>query len=55
VRSGADLVVWMTIAGGVMFTLVSVTAWVTGRRIAGLFFAAFAGVSFAFAIGLLNR
>jgi hypothetical protein len=55
VRSGVDLVVWMSIGGGVMFTLVSVAAWVTGRRAAGLFFAAFAGVSFAFAIALLNR
>ena len=54
-RSGVDLVVWMTIGGGVMFTLVSVTAWVTGRRLAGLLLAAVAGVNFAFAIALLNR
>ena len=54
-RSGVDLVAWMTIGGGVMFTLVSVTAWVTGRRLAGVLLAVVAGVNFAFAVGLLNR
>ena len=54
-RSGVDLVVWMTIGGGVMFALASVTAWVNGRRIAGLLLAAVAGVNFAFAVALLNR
>jgi hypothetical protein len=55
VRSGVDLVVWMTIGGGVMFTLLSVVAWVTGRRVAGALLAIVAGVDFAFAVGLLNR
>jgi hypothetical protein len=55
VRAGADLVVLMTIGGGVMFTLFSVVAWVTGRRVGGLVLAALAGANFAFAIGLLNR
>lgn len=54
-RSGVDLVLWMTIGGGVLFTLFSVGAWVTGRRVAGLLLAAVAGLDFAFAIGLLNR
>lgn len=54
-RSGADLVLLMTIGGGVMFTLFSVVAWVMGRRIGGLLLAALAGLDFAFAIALLNR
>ena len=55
VRSGADLVLLMTLGGGVMFTLFAVLAWLTGRRVGGLLLAALAGVDFAFAIALLNR
>jgi hypothetical protein len=55
VRSGPELVVLMTVAGGVMFTLLSVAAWVGGRRVGGIVLAAFAGVSFAFAVALLSR
>ena len=54
-RSGADIVLLLTIGGGVMFTLFSVVAWVTGRRAGGLMLAALAGLDFAFAIALLNR
>ena len=54
-RSGGDLVVMMMIGGGVMFTLVSVVAWVTGRRVASVIMAAIAGLDFAFAISLLTR
>jgi hypothetical protein len=42
-------------AGGVFFTLFSVVAWTTGRRIAALLLAVLAGVDFAFAIALLTR
>jgi hypothetical protein len=55
VRSGPELVVLMTLGGGVMFTLFAVVAWVTGRRAGGLLLAALAGADFAFAIALLNR
>ena len=54
-RSGADLVVMLMIGGGVMFTLISVVAWTTGRRLAALLLAAIAGLDFAFAISLLTR
>jgi hypothetical protein len=55
VRSGPDLVLLMSIGGGVMFTLFAVVAWLTGRRAGGLILAAIAGIDFAFAIALLNR
>lgn len=54
-RSGVDLVMMMTFGGGVMFTLFSVVAWMTGRRAGGLALAVVAGLDFAFAIALLNR
>ena len=54
-RSGPDLVLLMTIGGGVMFTLFAVVAWVTGRRAGGLVLASLAGIDLAFAIALLNR
>ena len=54
-RSGGDLVVMMMIGGGVMFTLISVVAWTTGRRVASVIMAAVAGLDFAFAISLLTR
>jgi hypothetical protein len=54
-RSGPELVLLMTLAGGVMFTLFAVVAWVTGRRVGGLVLAAIAGANFAYAIALLNR
>jgi hypothetical protein len=55
VRSGSDLVVMLMIGGGVMFTLISVVAWTTGRRVASIVMAALAGLDFAFAISLLTR
>jgi hypothetical protein len=55
VRTGPDLVLLMTLGGGVMFTLFSVVAWATGRRVGGLVLAALAGANFAFAIALMNR
>ncbi|MGE5228174.1 MAG: hypothetical protein ACM3MJ_00465 [Deltaproteobacteria bacterium] len=54
-RYGGDLVVLFMLGGGVMFTLLSVAAWVTGRRVAAVFLAVVAGANLAFAIGLLNR
>jgi hypothetical protein len=52
---GENLVLLLTLLGGVAFTLFAVAAWVTGRRAGGLLLAALAGVDFAFAIALLNR
>jgi hypothetical protein len=52
---GENLVLLLTVCGGVAFTLFAVAAWVTGRRAGGLLLAALAGVDFAFAIALLNR
>ena len=54
-RSGGDLVVLFMLGGGVLFTLFSVVAWTTGRRVGALLLAVVAGVNFAFAIGLLTR
>ncbi len=54
-RSGGDLLVIMMIGGGVMFTLISVVAWATGRRAASVVIAAVAGLDFAFVISLLTR
>jgi hypothetical protein len=45
----------MMIGGGVMFTLISVVAWVTQRRVAAVVMAVIAGLDFAFAISLLSR
>jgi hypothetical protein len=55
VRSGSDLVVLLMLGGGLMFTLISVVAWTTGRRVGSLLLAAIAGLDFAFAISLLTR
>ena len=55
VRSGGDLVVLFMLGGGVMFTLFSVVAWTTGRRVGALVLAVIAGANFAFAVGLLTR
>jgi hypothetical protein len=55
VRYGGDLVVLFMLGGGVMFTLLSIAAWVTGRRAAAVFLAVVAGANLAFAIALLNR
>lgn len=54
-RAGPDLVVLLMLGGGVMFTLISVVAWTTGRRAGALIMAAIAGMDFAFAISLLTR
>jgi hypothetical protein len=54
-RSGAQMVVLFTLAGGVMFTLFAVVAWVSGRRIGGLVLAALAGANLAYAFALLSR
>jgi hypothetical protein len=55
VRYGGDLVVLFMLGGGAMFTLLSVAAWVTGRRVAAVFLAVVAGANLAFALGLLDR
>ncbi len=52
---GSNLVVLFMIGGGVFFTVFSVIAWTTGRRVASLLLAALAGVDFAFAVSLLTR
>ena len=54
-RSGPEMVVLLTMAGGVMFTLIAVAAWVGGRRAGGGVMAAFAGVCFAYGVALLLR
>ncbi len=53
-RSGPDLVLLLTLGGGLFFTLVSVVAWTSGRRVASLLLAVVAGVDFAFALALLT-
>jgi hypothetical protein len=55
VRHGGDLVMFMMLGGGIMFTLLSVVAWTTGRRPGALVLAVIAGANFAFAVGLLSR
>jgi fatty acid desaturase len=55
VRYGGDLVMFMMLGGGIMFTLLSVAAWTTGRRAGALVLAVIAGANFAFALGLLTR
>lgn len=54
-RAGPDLVVLLMLGGGLMFTLISVAAWTTGRRAGAVMLAIVAGVDFAFAISLLTR
>ena len=54
-RYGGDLVMLMMLGGGIMFTLLSVAAWTTGRRAGALVLAVIAGANFAFAVGLLTR
>jgi len=49
------VVVLLMIGGGAFFTVFSVTAWTTGRRVGAILLAAVAGVDFAFAISLLTR
>ena len=55
VRFGGDLVILMMLGGGLMFTLLSVAAWTTGRRAGALVLAVIAGANFALAVGLLTR
>jgi hypothetical protein len=55
VRYGGNLVVFLMMGGGIMFTLLSVAAWTTGRRAGALVLAVIAGANFAFAVGLLTR
>ena len=55
VRAGGSLVVLFMIGGGIMFTLFSVVAWTTGRRVAAMLLAVIAGANIAFAVGLLTR
>lgn len=52
---GQDLVVMLMIGGGVMFTLISVAAWSTGRRVTSVLLAAVAGIDFAFGASLFLR
>lgn len=54
-RAGPDLLVLLMLGGGVMFTLISIVAWTTGRRVGALVLAVIAGIDFAFAISLLTR
>lgn len=54
-RYGGDLVMFMMLGGGIMFTLLSVAAWTVGRRAGALVLAVIAGANIAFAIGLLTR
>lgn len=54
-RAGSDLVVLLMFGGGLMFTLISIVAWTTGRRAGALVMAVIAGLDFAFAISLLTR
>ncbi len=54
-RSGSTLVLLFMIGGGVFFTLMSVVAWTSGRRVASLLLAVVAGVDFAFALALVAR
>jgi hypothetical protein len=54
-RPGENLVLLLTVCGGVGFTLFAVAAWVSGRRAGGLLLAALAGADFAFALALLAR
>ena len=51
---GLDLVLLLTLGGGLFFTVVSVVAWTSGRRIGSLLLAVVAGVDFAFAVALLT-
>jgi hypothetical protein len=55
VRYGGDLVMFMMLGGGIMFTLLSVAAWTTGRHAGALVLAVIAGANFAYAVGLLTR
>ena len=55
VRYGGNLVMFMMLGGGIMFTLFSVAAWTTGRRAGALVLAVIAGANIAFAVGLLTR
>ncbi len=54
-RYGGNLVVFLMMGGGIMFTLLSVAAWTTGRRAGALVLAVIAGANLAFAFGLLTR
>ena len=54
-RYGGNLVMFMMLGGGIMFTLFSVAAWTTGRRAGALVLAVIAGANIAFAVGLLTR
>jgi hypothetical protein len=55
VRYGQDITLLLSIGGAVLLALLSVVAWVTGRRVGGMVLAVMAGVGFAFAIALFNR
>jgi len=55
VRAGTELLVLLMIGGGLLFTLVSVVAWTTGRRVGAFVLAVIAGIDFAFAVSLLTR
>ena len=50
-----NVVVLLMIGGGIFFTIFSVAAWTTGRRVGSMLLAAVAGVDFAFAVSLLMR
>ena len=48
-------IVLLMIGGGVFFTVISIVAWTTGRRVGSIVLAALAGADFAFAIALISR
>jgi hypothetical protein len=54
-RPGENLVLLLTVCGGMAFTLFAVVAWVSGRRAGGLLLAVLAGADFAYAVALLTR
>jgi hypothetical protein len=49
------MVVLLMLATGVLFTLLSVAVWASGRRAGAVAVAVIAGADFAFAISLLTR
>ena len=51
----SNVLAFFMLFGGVFFTVVAVSAWRTGRRVGGIFFAVVAGIDLALAIELLTR
>jgi hypothetical protein len=51
----ANVLAIFMLSGGVIFTVLAVAAWKTGKRFGALVLAALAGVDLAMAINLLRR